>query len=123
MTDKFKGILIAGVVLVALVIGGAAIAGAAGGGDSARDEGARSDAGGRDDESTETPITGSALDKARAVAVDHTNGGRATATEAGDEEGAYEVEVTRANGSQVDVHLDRDFKVLSGIADEESKRD
>ena len=35
-----------------------------------------------------------------------------TETEAGDEEGAYEVEVTRADGSQVDVHLDTDFTVI-----------
>ena len=39
-----------------------------------------------------------------------------TETEVGDEEGAYEVEVTRADGSQVDVHLDKDFNVLSSGA-------
>jgi hypothetical protein len=38
-------------------------------------------------------------------------------TEAGDEEGAYEVEVTRADGSQVDVHLDKGFDVLSQADD------
>jgi hypothetical protein len=32
-----------------------------------------------------------------------TGGGKVTDTEVGDEEGAYEVEVTRADGSQVDV--------------------
>ena len=30
------------------------------------------------------------------------------------------VEVTREDGSQVDVHLDRDFNVLSSPADQES---
>jgi hypothetical protein len=42
-----------------------------------------------------------------------------TETEVGDEEGAYEVEVTRADGSQVDVHLDKDFNVLGAAADED----
>ena len=37
----------------------------------------------------------------------------------GDEEGYYEVEVIRPDGSQVDVHLDRDFNVLSTPADHE----
>ena len=125
MRDKFNGMLIAAVALVAMAIGGAAIAGAAGGEDPARDQGPRPEAGeredegGRDDDRTDKPITGNALDKARAAALDHTNGGRATETEVGDEEGAYDVEVTRADGSQVDVHLDRGFKVLSQIGDEE----
>ncbi len=125
MGDKIKGMFIAAAVLVAMAIGGAAIAGAAGGNDPARDHGPRVEAGerdddrGRDDDRTEKPITGNALDKARAAALDHTNGGRATETEVGDEEGAYEVEVTRADGSQVDVHLDRGFNVLSEIGDDE----
>jgi uncharacterized membrane protein YkoI len=66
-------------------------------------------AGGRDDE---TPITGTALTRASAAALEHTGGGRVTDTEAGDEEGAYEVEVTLPDGSQVDVHLDAGFNVL-----------
>ena len=41
----------------------------------------------------------------------------------GDEEGAYEVEVTRADGSQVDVHLDEDFNVLSSAADDDGAGD
>jgi len=40
-----------------------------------------------------------------------------TGTEAGDEEGAYEVEVTRADGSQVDVHLDKGFNVINQAGD------
>ena len=40
-----------------------------------------------------------------------------TGTEAGDEEWAYEVEVTRADGSQVDVHLDKSFHLLNAKAD------
>jgi hypothetical protein len=66
-------------------------------------------AGGRDDE---TPITGTALTRASAAALEHTGGGRVTETEAGDEEGAYEVEVTLPDGSQVDVHLNAGFDVI-----------
>ena len=51
------------------------------------------------------------------MALKHTGGGKVTGTEAGDEEGAYEVEVTRADGSQVDVHLDADFTVIGREVD------
>ncbi|MGH3133625.1 MAG: hypothetical protein ACRDNY_07780 [Gaiellaceae bacterium] len=71
-------------------------------------------AGGGDDEA---PITGTALARASAAALDHTGGGRVTDTEAGDEDGAYEVEVVLADGSQVDVHLDSGFNVLGDEAD------
>ena len=64
--------------------------------------------------------TGSNIDKAKSIALDQTNGGNVTGTEVGDEEGYYEVEVTKDDGSQVDVHLDRDFNVLSTPADRES---
>ena len=74
-------------------------------------------------ESSEQQATGPGIEKAKSVALDHTNGGRVTGTEIGDEEGYYEVEVTRDAGSQVDVHLDRDFNVLSTPADNESPDD
>ena len=109
MRDKLKGVLIAVVVLAALAIGGAAIAGA-GGGDDDKGE-------------VDRAISGSALDKAGAAALDHTGGGRVTDTEVGDEESYYEVEVTRDDGSQVDVQLDRHFNVVGGEADEESSGD
>jgi len=102
MRDKLKGALIAVVVVIALAAGGVAIAGAAGGGD---------------DDATDKAITGTALDRAKAVALAHTGGGKVTGSEAGDEEGAYEVEVTRADGSQVDVHLDKSFKVIDSSSD------
>ncbi len=66
---------------------------------------------------TEVPITGDALDQASSAALAHTGGGSVTATEVGDEEGYYEVEVTLDDGNQVDVHLDRDFTVLGTEAD------
>jgi hypothetical protein len=74
-------------------------------------------AGGGDD--AEAPITGDALRRASAAALEHTGGGRVTETEVGDEEGYYEVEVTLDDGRQVDVHLDRDFNVLDASADRE----
>ena len=70
------------------------------------------------DDSSSQP-TGSNIDKAKSIALDQTNGGRVTGTEVGDEEGYYEVEVIKDDGSQVDVHLDRNFNVLSTPADHE----
>jgi uncharacterized membrane protein YkoI len=102
MKNKIKGAVIAAAAIVALALGGAAIAGAAGGGD---------------DDKTDKPIAGQSLERAKAAALAETGGGKVTGTEAGDEEGAYEVEVTRADGSQVDVHLDKSFNVL-GQADD-----
>ncbi len=101
MQRKTKRTMIAGAAVAALGGGGAALAGATGGGD---------------DDATDKPITGSALERAKAAALEHTGGGRVTGTEAGDEEGAYEVEVTQA-GEQVDVHLDRGFRVLGTEGD------
>jgi uncharacterized membrane protein YkoI len=74
-------------------------------------------------DSSEHQATGAGIEKAKSVALEHTNGGRVTGTEIGDEEGYYEVEVTRDDGSQVDVHLDRDFNVLSTPADHEGSED
>ncbi len=70
-----------------------------------------------DDDGTEIPITGDALDKASAAALDHTGEGRVTETEVGDEEGYYEVEITLDDGSQVDVHLTEDFVVIGAEND------
>jgi uncharacterized membrane protein YkoI len=58
--------------------------------------------------------TGPGMDKAKSVALDHVNG-RVTGTEAG----AYEVEVTKDEGTQVDVHLDKNYNVLGTPADNE----
>jgi uncharacterized membrane protein YkoI len=70
-----------------------------------------------DDDAASKPITGPALQEASAAALAETGGGKVTATELGDEEGYYEIEVTLADGSQVDVHLDRNLKVLDAKAD------
>jgi Peptidase propeptide and YPEB domain len=74
-------------------------------------------AGGGDDDATETPISGSALERAKAAALDHAGQGTVTGTEVGDEESYYEVEVTLANGSQVDVQLDESFNVVGSEGD------
>jgi len=58
-------------------------------------------------------ITGTQLERASAVALAHIGEGTVTDTEIGDKEGYYEIEVTLNNGNQVDVHLDKNFKVLS----------
>jgi uncharacterized membrane protein YkoI len=92
-----------------------AIAAAAGLVVAAGGAGAAMAAGGGDDD--EAPITGSDLDRATAAALDHTGEGRVTETEVGDEESLYEVEVTLDDGSQVDVQLDADFKVVGDERD------
>ena len=60
--------------------------------------------------------TGPGMDKAKSVALEQVNG-RVTATEFQDEEGYYEVEVTKPDGTQVDVHLDKNFNVLDAQSD------
>jgi uncharacterized membrane protein YkoI len=92
-------------VIAALVVG----IGAAGAGTAV--------AAGGDDDATDTPITGAALDQAKAAALAHTGGGKVTGTEIGDEESYYEVEVTLADGSQVDVQLDKSFGVVGSEND------
>jgi hypothetical protein len=69
------------------------------------------------DDGEGTPITGEALTKASQAALAFTGGGTVTATEVGDEESLYEVEVTLADGSQVDVQLDENFMVVGDKTD------
>ncbi|HEY8000791.1 MAG: PepSY domain-containing protein [Vicinamibacteria bacterium] len=131
MTEKIKGVAAALAAVAALAVGGAAIAGASGNGNSSpqqptasqSSEPAGSQEGtGESQDGNEGPdqaITGSALDQASAAALAHTGGGQVTGTEVGDEQSYYEVEVTRDDGSQVDVQLDRAFHVVSSEADSE----
>jgi uncharacterized membrane protein YkoI len=100
--NKKTGLVAAVVALLLLV--GAGVAYAAGGDSSAQP-------------------TGDNVEKAKSAALDHTNGGKVTETEVGDEEGYYEIEVTKDDGSQADVHLDRDFNVLTTSADKETSDD
>jgi uncharacterized membrane protein YkoI len=108
MNKKIKRTLMALVAVAALGAGGAAIATAA--------------SGGGDDESDKA-ISGAALDRASQAALAETGGGKVTATEVGDEDSYYEVEVTRGDGSQVDVQLDRSFQVVGAEGDNDSTED
>jgi uncharacterized membrane protein YkoI len=100
--------LLVAAAIAALLVVGAGVAYATGSGE---------------EDSSEQQAAGPGIEKAKSVALDYTNGGQVSGTEVGDEEGYYEIEVTRDDGSQVDVHLDRDFKVLGVPADHEEGPD
>jgi len=68
-------------------------------------------------EGPDVAITGTPLEQASAAALAYLGEGRVTGTEIGDEEGYYEIEVTLADGHQVDVHLDENFNVLGQLED------
>lgn len=72
-------------------------------------------AGGDSDE----PLTGSALAQAKEAALKHTGGGTVVETEVGDDGAAYGVEVRLEDGSQVEVNLDADFRVIGQEADDD----
>jgi hypothetical protein len=110
MTRKLA--LIGALVLAigALSAGIAVAAGGVGGGDDGGD-------------GMDQPISGSALDQARAAALSHTGGGRVSETEVGEGESYYEVEVIRADGSQVEVHLDENFNVVGASPDDDGGSD
>ena len=99
-------LLLAGGALAVTAIGGTAVAVAAVGGDD-----------------SEAPITGAALERASAAALEHTGQGRVTETEVGDEDSYYEVEVTLDSGGQVDVQLDEQFRVVGADPDDDSRED
>jgi len=96
--------LIAGALAAttALAIGGTGIARALGGG-------------------SET-ITGSAAERAKAAALDAAGGGTVLEVEQQDGDGAgiYEVEVRRADGSTVEIHLDAQFQQVGSAPDDDS---
>jgi uncharacterized membrane protein YkoI len=89
----------------AIVAGGAGVAAANGSSDSDSGEG------------PDVAISGDALQKASDAALAETGGGRVTGSEVNDEESYYEVEVTKADGSQVDVQLDENFAVVGSKND------
>ena len=104
---KQTKLIIAGASVLAVAAGGVGIAAATG---MTEDEA----------EGPDTPITGNALDQAKAAALESTGQGTVTETETGDEESYYEVEVTLDDGSQVDVQLDHHFNVVGSSADSET---
>src|SRR4051794_38866671 len=97
--NKTRKLIVGGVIAVALGATVTGVAVASGAGD---------DAG----ETNSGPITGAAYDQATAKALAVVGEGRVTETEAGDEESYYQVEVTKDDGSQVDVNLDRELNVV-----------
>jgi hypothetical protein len=74
---------------------------------------------GDDDE----PLTGSALDRATAAALEHTGGGTVVETEVGDGGAAYGVEIRLDDGSVVEVELDANFVVIGQEADDDGPGD
>ena len=95
-----------GAALAALALGGAAIAGAGGIFDD------------------ETPLEGVELAKASAAALKATGGGTVNETERDSEQGAtFEVEVTKPDGSTVDVRLDASYGVVAIESDSEQADD
>ena len=109
MTKRNKIIGVSAAAL-ALAAGGTGVAMAGGGSEDAA-------------EGPDVAITGSALDQASAAALKATGDGDVTETEVGDEESSYEVEVTKDDGSQTDVQLDKGFNVVGQSADHEEAGD
>jgi hypothetical protein len=130
MFKRLKQLLIGGAALAALALGGSAIAGAASGGGSSSSTTATAPSGSGGGpppgftsatapgtaahENAEKTVTGEAAAKARAAALASVGGGTAGPV-TGDfrNSGAYEVAVTKTDGSQVTVRLDSSFKVES----------
>ena len=98
--------MIAAAVAMLLALGAAGIA-YANGGDS------------------EEQVTGPDAEKAKSAAIAAVGGGTVTEVERDDGygSGAFEVEVKRDDGSQVEVHLDRELNVVGQEADEDGPND
>jgi len=103
MKPNRRIILAIAVVIAALAAGGAGIAQAVGGG-------------------SEQPVTGPAAEQAKAAALEAAGGGTVTEIEGQDDDGAgvYEVEVRRADGTQVEIHLDAQFQEVGRAADDDT---
>lgn len=104
MSERIKKALMGLAALAALALGGGALAqaGGSGGGDKA-EQGEH----GEQDES----VSGAKADRAKAAALEITNGGTANSVERDDENGAtWEVEVTKPDGQTVDVRLDQGYE-------------
>lgn len=64
-------------------------------------------------EDAEKPVTGAAAAKAKAAAVDAAGGGTAGEVTTDYSGHGYEVTVAKADGSEVEIHLDSSFAVRS----------
>ncbi len=101
-----RTLAIAAVVATLVVLGGAGIAYANGGG-------------------SEEQLTGPDAEKAKSAAIEAVGGGSVTEVERddGNGTGAFEVEVTRDDGAQVEVHLDGDLNVVGQEANDDGPND
>jgi uncharacterized membrane protein YkoI len=72
---------------------------------------------------TDRPLIGSDLDRATAAALAAAGGGTVTDSEIGDDGAAYGVEVRLEDGSQVEVSLDADFRVIGQDPDDDGSGD
>jgi outer membrane lipoprotein SlyB len=101
-----RTLVIAAAVAMLLALGGAGIAYANGG-------------------ISEEQVTGPEAEKAKSAAIAAVGGGTVTEVERddGNGTGAFEVEVTRDDGSQLEVHLDGDYNVVGQEADEDGPSD
>jgi uncharacterized membrane protein YkoI len=109
---NIRTLVIAAAVAMLVALGGAGIAYANGGADS------------------EEQLTGPDAQKAKSAAIAAVGGGTLTEVERDDGDdgygtsgGVYEVEVTRDDGTQVEVHLDGDYNVVGQEADEDGAND
>jgi uncharacterized membrane protein YkoI len=111
-------IFVALLAVAALAVGAAAAVASNGDGaepgSTAVDDGPEDDADSAEDaaEGPDVPIVGPDLDRATAAALAYLGEGRVTATEVGDEESYYEVEVTLDDGREVDIQLDEAFNFV-----------
>ncbi len=79
----------------------------------------QTDEGSAESADSDTPLTGSTLDRAVAAALDHVGGGEVTDTEIGDDGAAYGVEIRLDDGSQIEVNLDENFAVVGSEPDDD----
>jgi len=63
------------------------------------------------------------LDRAKRVALDAVGSGTVTETEVDDEDAYYEIEITKADGTQVDVAVNENFVVVGQETDDENEGD
>jgi len=108
MTPNKRILAATATAAAALLLGGVGIA-AASSSDDSPNEASDSD----------TPLTGTDLDRASAAALEHTGGGEVVDSEVGDDGAAYGIEIKLDDGSQVEVNLDADFNVTGSEPDDD----
>jgi hypothetical protein len=99
-----RTVLIAGAAAVVLAAGGVGIAQAVGG-------------------DSEEQVTGPEANRAKQAAIQAIGEGRAVGVERGDDGGAWEVEVVRPDGSEVEVNLSGDLKQVGGETEDDRGED